>query len=90
MKTPHLPALALPLALLIAPGALAQEGPAASSPPPDVIATVNGESVYVEDLERLLGDLHGEASDGDRRAPDLDRAMFRESVGLVLPVRALL
>jgi len=57
----------------------------ADEPPPQataahqagVLATVNGEPIYFEDLERLLGEMHRGAEAGERRAPDLDRAMFR-------------
>jgi len=76
MKTLHLPALAFPLALLLAPGAAAEDGPTA---PPDseVIATVNGEPVRFDDLERLLTEMHSGASLDQREAPDLDRMLFR-------------
>ena len=42
-----------------------------------VIATVNGEPIYYEDLERLLGDLHSGSAEAQRGAPDLDRMVFR-------------
>jgi len=44
-----------------------------------VIATVNGEAIHFDDMERLLGTMHSGASAtaGPRSAPDLDRAVFR-------------
>jgi parvulin-like peptidyl-prolyl isomerase len=81
MKTRHLPALALPLLLLVGPAAVAQTTPASShdTPAPDrgVIATVNGEAIRFEDLERLLTDMHSGASLVQRHAPDLDKMLFR-------------
>lgn len=72
------------LAALICSAAVAASQPTAAAPAADdgdsgVIATVNGEPVYFEDLERLLGNMHRGASEttGSRGAPDLDRAVFR-------------
>jgi peptidyl-prolyl cis-trans isomerase C len=41
------------------------------------VATVNGEPVYVEDLERLLEQVHSGAAAGRRSRPDLNQLMFR-------------
>lgn len=72
------------LLLLFTPLATAQEpaddaSPTAASTTNEigVLARVNGEPVYFEDLERLLGELHSGATEGQRGAPDLDRLMFR-------------
>lgn len=69
------------LVMLLAPGAWGGQAPAPATPeqpdPAAVIATVNGEPIHLEDLERLLGDMHKEAAEGARRAPDLERVVFR-------------
>ena len=44
---------------------------------PEAIALINGEPVYNEDLERVLGDMHTGADQGQRRSIDIDRLMFR-------------
>jgi len=66
-------------ALLVPAGGdiLAAEAPAPASPNPAVVAEVNGEPIYVELLERRLGDLHSNVSQIERTAPDLDQLMFR-------------
>jgi len=53
------------------PSAAAQ---AATSP---VIAEVNEEPIYYEDLERLLDDMHRDIAATRRSGPNLDRALFR-------------
>ncbi len=45
--------------------------------PSPTIATVNGESLTLADLERQLSQLHQTADAGQRRAFDLDRLIFR-------------
>lgn len=64
-------ASAAPAGAASAPGAVDPEG--------GVIATVNGEPIYFEDLERLLGQMHESASMSQdrRRAPNLEKAVFR-------------
>jgi len=76
--TPQLAAL-----LLLLPAALAQTVTGDSTEKLEetkeieILATVNGEPIYFEDLESLLSDLHSGTSQGQRGAPDLDRMMFR-------------
>ncbi|MGB6991998.1 MAG: peptidyl-prolyl cis-trans isomerase, partial [Thermoanaerobaculia bacterium] len=43
----------------------------------NIVATVNGEQIFFEDLERLLGDLHTGTAETQRRAPDPERMIFR-------------
>jgi peptidyl-prolyl cis-trans isomerase C len=43
----------------------------------NIVATVNGEQIFFEDLERLLGDLHTGTAETQRGAPDLERMVFR-------------
>lgn len=45
--------------------------------PSGVVATVNGEPIYFQDLERRLGGMHSGVAETDRGAPDLDQLMFR-------------
>jgi len=49
----------------------------AAKPAADVVAVVNGEPLYSEDLERVLEQLHEGASSQRRGTPDLERMMFR-------------
>lgn len=42
-----------------------------------VLATVNGEPIYLDDLASQLGRIHGSARDGQRSGFDLDQLMFR-------------
>ncbi len=75
-------AATLPLLLVLAgePGlALAAQAQPASpaAPEPGVIAQVNGEPVYLEDLENLLEQKHSGAAEGRRSRPDLNQLMFR-------------
>ena len=67
--------------VLVAAPILAQEATQSVSgsdePATGVIATVNGEPIYFEDLERLLADTHRGVPAGQRQAPDLDRMLFR-------------
>ena len=68
--------LAVSLSLVLVPvGAPGQASPAA--PEPGVVAMVNGEPVYLEDLKRLLEQVHSGAAEAPRSKPDLDRLMFR-------------
>jgi parvulin-like peptidyl-prolyl isomerase len=83
MRTERLlPATLTLLLLVLAPGA-AQDttGGATAAAEAEsrggVIATVNGEPVYFEALERLLSSMHSGASAARRQAPDLDRVLFR-------------
>jgi peptidyl-prolyl cis-trans isomerase C len=74
--------LALALPLLLAPRSGAAQdavdaAAAAPAPASGVIATVNGEPVHFEQLERLLASMHRGASDTRRQAPDVDRLVFR-------------
>ncbi len=70
--------------LLLTPGQAppaappAPPGPAApAAAEPVVLATVNGEDLYQEDLKRLLEQMHSTVAEGARSKPDLDRLMFR-------------
>jgi len=62
-----------------APGPTAQAAPssAAAGSGGAIVAEVNGEPIYVELLERRLGDMHSGISKVERSAPDLDQLMFR-------------
>jgi peptidyl-prolyl cis-trans isomerase C len=72
------PCFAATLLLLLSPGAdVRSQTTEATAAEDSVIATVNGEPVYFEDLERVLGQLHRGAGATDRRSPDLDRLVFR-------------
>lgn len=51
-------------------------GPAAA-PEPGVLAVVNGEAVYLEDLERVLEQVHSGAAESRRSRPDLKQLTFR-------------
>lgn len=70
---------------LLAPATAAPAGPAqaapaaprAGAPEPGVVAVVNGEPVHLEDLVRLLEQVHSGVKEGARTRPDLDRLMFR-------------
>jgi len=59
-----------------APGGGPGQAPPAA-PEPGVVAVVNGEPVYVEDLKRLLEQMHTGAAADRRSKPDLDRLVFR-------------
>jgi len=67
--------------LFLAHGAGAQEPTMGASPAKTdraaVVATVNGEQIYFEDLERGLGELHSGQSAAARGNFDLDKLMFR-------------
>jgi parvulin-like peptidyl-prolyl isomerase len=82
MKPAVLIACPLPLLLLASAG----RGQGASTTPPAaesqdaeaiVVATVNGEPVYAEDVKQALEQLHSDASSAKRRAPDRSLLMFR-------------
>jgi peptidyl-prolyl cis-trans isomerase C len=82
MKPGLLSACPLSLLLLVSPG----RGQEAKSPPPSakaeapggvVVATVNGEPVYAEDVRQVLEQLHSDASSAPRRAPDRNLLVFR-------------
>jgi peptidyl-prolyl cis-trans isomerase C len=81
--TPRCPlaaSLFLVLALAEEPGQALAAGPGQASPgapEPGVVAVVNGKSVYVEDLKRLLEQVHSAVAAGPRSKPDLDRLMYR-------------
>ena len=45
--------------------------------PADVLATVNGETITLRDLERSLDEVHSAAMPGARRSFDIDRLMFK-------------
>jgi len=81
--TPRCPLAAtlfLVLALAEEPGQALAAGPGRASPgapEPGVVAVVNGEPVYVEDLKRLLEQVHSTVAAGPRSKPDLDRLMYR-------------
>lgn len=64
----------LPLLLLPAPPPGAA---AAADEPPAVVATVNGEPLYLEAVEERLAEMHGRVEETRRSAPDLDALMFR-------------
>jgi peptidyl-prolyl cis-trans isomerase C len=82
MKPALLIACPLPL-LLLASSARGQEGKAAPPPAKDespggvVVATVNGEPVYAEDVKQVLEQLHSDVSSARRSAPDRKLLMFR-------------
>jgi peptidyl-prolyl cis-trans isomerase C len=72
----------LALALLLAPSAVATEEAEpgagdAHAPGGGTVATVNGQPVSFEDLERRLQEAHNERSETQRGAPDIDRLMQR-------------
>ena len=73
--------IAATLAVLVAavPPVIAREGERRSGAESErgVIATVNGDPIYFEALERYLGELHQGAAEAERRAPDMERALFR-------------
>jgi peptidyl-prolyl cis-trans isomerase C len=71
-SSPLAASLCLLVALAAGPG---QASPAAKEP--GIVAVVNGEPVYIEDLERLLEQMHRGAAAGQRTRPDLDRLMYR-------------
>ncbi|HEX9189033.1 MAG TPA: peptidyl-prolyl cis-trans isomerase, partial [Vicinamibacteria bacterium] len=48
-----------------------------AAPAAGVVATVNGEPVYLEDVKRVLEQMHSQVQAGPRSKPDLDRLMFR-------------
>jgi len=48
-----------------------------ATPAAEVVATVNGESLHFEDVERQLRDLHSGQSESQRAAFDVDRLMLR-------------
>jgi peptidyl-prolyl cis-trans isomerase C len=61
------------LALAGEPAQVSSAAPAAG-----VVATVNGEPVYLEDVKRVLEQMHSQVQAGTvRNKPDLDRLMFR-------------
>jgi parvulin-like peptidyl-prolyl isomerase len=69
-------------AALIVPVLLAVPGAAQSVASPDVdagtlVATVNGEPLYFEDLELLLAELHSKATMASRDAADVDQLLSR-------------
>jgi parvulin-like peptidyl-prolyl isomerase len=55
----------------------ASPSPASQDEPATVVATVNGQPIYLEDLEGRLGELHGQVSETHRSDFDLDQLMFR-------------
>ncbi len=63
--------------LLAAWPGLAQETPTPAALEPRAAATVNGEVITPDDLAQRLGELHSAVRAGERRAPDLDRLIFR-------------
>ncbi len=71
---PALPALAL-LAAPVPPAAGAPAAPVGDAG--SVVATVNGQPVYLEDLEGRLDEMHGAAAEGHRGAFDVDQLVFR-------------
>jgi peptidyl-prolyl cis-trans isomerase C len=82
MTPRSLTAVSLPLLAALAggPGRVLAGGPAQAPPTatePGVVATVNGEPVYLEDLKRVLEEMHSQAQAGPRTKPDRDRLMFR-------------
>jgi peptidyl-prolyl cis-trans isomerase C len=83
MKLSYLPISQVAVLLVLASPAFGQE--ATDSPQNaderaknvGVVATVNGEPIFFEDLERLLGQMHSDATEIQRGVPDLERMMFR-------------
>lgn len=70
------------LALLGAAAAVSAEAiePVAAGGPNEergVVATVNDDPIYLEDLERRLQEMHNEVGSTSRRAPDLERLVAR-------------
>ena len=49
-----------------------------------IVATVNGEPIYLTDLERRLGQIHGEASEGERGVFDIETLLFKMSNDILL------
>ena len=49
----------------------------AATVPDNAVATVNGEAVLLEDLERQLAEIHGAAATGSRTGFDVDQLIFR-------------
>jgi parvulin-like peptidyl-prolyl isomerase len=58
-------------------GATPMSSDAAGTEPNADLGSVNGEPIVREDVEHLLGGLHGAVEDGARSEWDLDRLMFR-------------
>ncbi len=81
MRSTSVLALGLAVLLFGAPRVGAEEPQeaqtAVESRQPAIVGTVNGEPLYFEDLERLLGTLHSDVSQTQRRAMDLDQLVFR-------------
>jgi len=50
---------------------------ASQEPPTTVVATVNGQPIYLEDLEGRLGEMHSQVNETHRSDFDLDQLMFR-------------
>jgi peptidyl-prolyl cis-trans isomerase C len=47
------------------------------SPSTDVVAIVNGEALYIEDIASVLGEIHGSAAPQQRSRFDIDQMLFR-------------
>ncbi len=76
--------IACPLSLLLLASAGRGQDANATPPPPEsqesqgvVVAIVNGEAVYAEDVKQALEQLHSDASSARRRTPDRTLLMFR-------------
>lgn len=85
----------LPVLLVVTyvfPAAVAKETlpPAAAEEPlpPDVVATVNGEPILLEDLEVHLARVHGEAGETSRSEFSVDRLLFKMTNDLLLAQEA--
>ncbi len=83
MRLDNLSTLQVAVLVVLASPTLAQEtansSPEAGDQAMDVgiVATVNGEPIFFEDLEGLLGEMHSGTAETQRGAPDLERMMFR-------------
>lgn len=83
MKLRNKSTLQLAMLMALAPPSVAQmatqdaPGSGAEATEVGIVATVNGEPIYFEDLESLLGQMHSGTAETQRGAPDLERMMFR-------------
>lgn len=61
----------------VSPAVAQEAAPAVIEEGAGVVATVNGEPIFFEDLERRLGDMHTGRNEAARDAFDVDQLMFR-------------
>lgn len=78
------------LSLILLAGIAAWGGPEPTETPEepqagsDVVATVNGEPIFLKDIENRLGKIHGEAMNNDRADFDMDLLLFKMTNDLLL------